>query len=558
MSDTFDTNVSNYTANELLMILDLHSQDHDEIVEKTNAYIDKFTDEGNTELADFFIDVQAALVGMAGATRGEKTELPGQSVAEQTRDWFKHEALQQHNPIQKQKITDRKSSTDVYNDPHLPMNREQLGINNTYSVPVAQDVLNPNLKNITSRFINIDSQYRQASAGVEFSATDFTLDLSEPLNNVLSLRLYSIQIPYAWYSIDTAYGNSCFWIVFNNNPSVTVQISISSGNYTPSQVVTKINMGDNGKGNFNLFSFPNGQAASATFPFSFASTTGKISFDLFGASCVIDGATYRVDASTQVVFFDPTARLQGPGKMSSQTNAINQTLGWVLGFRMPLVLVDPDGNVAPSLLDIYGPKYLILVIDDFNQNHINNGLITITEMSRDVKVPSYYNYSPSIPYVCAGGSTSVNLATDVQSLGDVYDSNHGTSSSQGLLFAEKLKMSFKQYPQVVPSAPRILTQAQIYAVNEIIKNNERNTSFRTKAPSSSDTFALIPIKHGGFNTGDVYVEFSGSLQDNKRIYFGPVNIDRMRVRLMDDKGNTVNMNGVDWSFTLISENLYQY
>jgi hypothetical protein len=69
---------------------------------------------------------------------------------------------------------------------------------------------------------------------------------------------------------------------------------------------------------------------------------------------------------------------------------------------------------------------------------------------------------------------------------------------------------------------------------------------------------LIPIKHGGYTTGDVYVEFGGSLQDNKRIYFGPVNIERMRVKLMDDKGNIVNMNGADWSVTLISENLYQY
>ena len=59
-------------------------------------------------------------------------------------------------------------------------------------------------------------------------------------------------------------------------------------------------------------------------------------------------------------------------------------------------------------------------------------------------------------------------------------------------------------------------------------------------------------------TGDLYVEFSGSLQDNKRIYFGPVDIDRMRVKLLDDKGNVVDLHGADWSITLISENLYQY
>jgi hypothetical protein len=30
------------------------------------------------------------------------------------------------------------------------------------------------------------------------------------------------------------------------------------------------------------------------------------------------------------------------------------------------------------------------------------------------------------------------------------------------------------------------------------------------------------------------------------------------IGLLDDKGNIINLNGMDWSVTLISENLYQY
>jgi len=30
------------------------------------------------------------------------------------------------------------------------------------------------------------------------------------------------------------------------------------------------------------------------------------------------------------------------------------------------------------------------------------------------------------------------------------------------------------------------------------------------------------------------------------------------VRLLDDKGNLVNLHDVDWSFTLLIEQLYQY
>ena len=112
--------------------------------------------------------------------------------------------------------------------------------------------------------------------------------------------------------------------------------------------------------------------------------------------------------------------------------------------------------------------------------------------------------------------------------------------------------------EVLPSAPRTLTNAQIYTINEIIKNKSKNTSNKGNATTNSDTFAIIPIKYGSLTTGQLYTEVSGQFQDNKRIYFGPVDIDRLRIRLLDDRGNTVDLHGADWCVTLISENLYQY
>ena len=110
---------------------------------------------------------------------------------------------------------------------------------------------------------------------------------------------------------------------------------------------------------------------------------------------------------------------------------------------------------------------------------------------------------------------------------------------------------------MVPSAPRTLTQSQLYTINQIIKNNDQNSNYRVRAPTTTDVFAIIPVK-GGLKLGDLYVELSGSLQDLKRTYFGPVDIERLRIRLLDDKGNLLNLNGSDWSIILISENLYQY
>jgi hypothetical protein len=123
---------------------------------------------------------------------------------------------------------------------------------------------------------------------------------------------------------------------------------------------------------------------------------------------------------------------------------------------------------------------------------------------------------------------------------------------------DKVDFGTGNIQQLLPSAPRTLTQAQIYTINEIIKNRSKTISFRSKAPTNSDTFAIIPIKYNSLTTGQLYTELSGQFQDNKRIYFGPVDIDRLRVTLFDDKGNIVDLHGADWSITLISENLYQY
>jgi hypothetical protein len=63
---------------------------------------------------------------------------------------------------------------------------------------------------------------------------------------------------------------------------------------------------------------------------------------------------------------------------------------------------------------------------------------------------------------------------------------------------------------------------------------------------------------GGLTPGELYSEISGSLQVFRRQYFGPVNIDRLRLSLLDDKGRVLNLNGCDWSITLLAEMLYQY
>ena len=61
-----------------------------------------------------------------------------------------------------------------------------------------------------------------------------------------------------------------------------------------------------------------------------------------------------------------------------------------------------------------------------------------------------------------------------------------------------------------------------------------------------------------FSVPTPIVVFGDTLKSNAREYFGPVHIDRLGIKLVDDKGALLDLNGADWSFTLKVKHLYQY
>lgn len=528
MDSSLNTNIDNYSIEDLLNILELNGEDITEnmIVEKSDMYIKRFNGEENKELSSFFVKIKDKLLKYLY----EEGEGEGEGVDEYknnlTNEWIENEYLTQKTKVQLDKQTDRNNRVKIYEDTHVPMKRETLGVNNTYDVPVAQGVLNPNLKNITTRIINLDSQYRETNVDNEESATDYTLSLSEPLMNVISLKLYSFQIPYSWYVIDSENGNNHFWISFVSNVGViekSVLIEIGSGNYTTVQFVNAITESLIGVG------FDFSSSINPGVPIEVSAITNRVTLYLSGGKY----GTYVVDETTLITFYDYNSFISSNDKPSSTCKNvnlyINETLGWIMGYRESYIFVENDGNKAETNLSLIGSRYFILVVDDLNQNHLNDSLVGITEMSKTIKLPKYY--TPTLPYSCRRAQVKADSPNNV---------------------------TYSMSQEIKPSAPRVLTQAQIYSINEIIKNNEKTLNYKSKSPNVSDTFALIPLKVNGLKQGDIYVDFGGSLQDMRRDYFGPVNLVRLRVRLLDDKGNIVNLNGNDWSITLKCESLYQY
>ena len=593
-------NISDYTLSELMAIIEIEDLTPSHIVENTNFYIKKYKVK-DPKLSVFFQDVQSQLLQYAQGIDDNEPDNndEGKIIVEsfgnmannaiypsgdkQISDWYQNENLTQSDKNQANKITDRKQKIQLFGNESVPMKREQIATTDTYNLPVKQDSLNPNLKNTINRFLNLDSQFRQYTTGIDSTSTNYTCDLSDTLKNTLKLSLYSYQIPFSWYAIDVAYGNTCFWI-YDQDSGNYVSISIPPGNYSQTSFQTQLNS------SFNIAGFSQYPDISSNIitPVNYNQNSGMITLYLYGSVWhdpdPDSSKTFTVSENTQIIFFDFTASLQCNINCSTKSNHyFNSTLGWIMGYRLPYVNVVKNttnevqnGNEASAILDLNGTKYLILVIDDYNQNHINNSLVSISQFSNTLKIPSYY--SPDLPYTCLNPGQNINNLNELidgvvtQSLFDTQSFNTGNGSFtpgnytntsnqalNGLLIGGKYENDYTSTQIVLPSAPRTLTNAQLYTINSINNNNNNITNYLAKAPTSSDILAIIPVKTStGVPTGSLLVEFSGSLQDSSRTYFGPVNIDRLAVKLLDDKGNILNLNGNDWCVTIIAECLYQY
>ena len=248
-------------------------------------------------------------------TNAEPTEL---------KKWWQNEYLQDddENIFKKLKKTDRKDKVGFFDDgngSHETMKRKELDVLNSHPLLITQDSLNPTLKNINQRLVVIDSQFRSSIS--PSSSTDFTLDLSDPLTNTLSLKLYSYQIPYSWYVIDKTMGTSFFWVKYNGT---TYQIVIEDGNYSKANVVNAI------QNSLNIM------LNNATKPLN--SNPLNISYNSFNGKACFLFATATPSTIVEVIFYDTennnymTDPVTG-SYFGANAMKLNNNLGWILGFR---------------------------------------------------------------------------------------------------------------------------------------------------------------------------------------------------------------------------------
>jgi hypothetical protein len=279
-----------------------------------------------------------------------------------------------------------------------------------------------------------------------------------------------------------------------------------------------------------------------------------------GKNVFTDTTMFRMDISKvfrtkdyNVVFYDPYSFVScysgasRKGSQSVQNATWDTTIGWILGFREKIIYylndyTDQTVYAAPASIGVTSSliyyadtnheqicsltgdttvstslyNYFLIVLDDYTQNHLNDGLVTITTQETAIDIGPYKYVCD--PYLLSG---SVKIAVPAG----------------------------KDYTK--------MSKRELYTFNQKVLSKKVKEKSYSKGPFVKDIFGIIPIKTSGLAPGSTYVEFGGTLQNQERMYFGPVNIHRMTIRLLNDRGDLVDLNNTNWSFSLVCEQLYK-
>lgn len=496
-----DTNIDNWSTADILDLFGLTKSSGSEIEVVANRLINKASDEGNTSIVTFLKQARSKVLQTTGREEEEGTF--DEQASNQLLEWWHNQSLEQSNQDQADKTTSRDNKVQIFDDnTHFQMKRETLGVNQVYNVPVAQGNINPNLKNVVERTVIVDSQYRAnifpwAGQNVSEPAfpASFSVDLTETLHNVISMELYSVQFPKTWNNISGFIGNSCFGLV---TADVVNYVAIYDGYYKDG----------------NALADAVNQKSSYGLDIKYNSITNKIGVRPINKNV------------SKIVWYDGQNAPINPECSRCVTNSFsNNNLGWTMGFRNDyesstgsLTTSNPDNSTwtshvwADASPSLNGPQYLLLSLDDYNHNRLNKGIIGTNITSNKLDMPSYTSCN--------------NLTVD----------------SSGNRIAVK-------------TAPRQLTQAQLFTINKIYQARQEKKT-RNVAPTTNNVLGVIPV--GNDPHGSTITLLGSSMSSNSREYFGPVTIERVGVELQDDKGNLLDLNGVDWSFTFKVKQLYQY
>lgn len=466
-----DTDIDNYSYEELLALLQLTKENcsKEKLLNKVEDIIDVIENQDNEEiegnykieLIDFFkkcfirisvvnnYDVTNNIntLNIINANKSTKKSSLINTIREDT-DKYLNEI---GDDLKKSLIKPDGYEGSVPNPITNPItNSNDINSNSnnnvyqTYNTSYVRGTVNPLKRESIKTILTLNSKFRlnaNYNGGNTGTPTDFTIELEEPYNNVVALKLASVELINSYYPISDYLKTNEFTITTFDydpsaaNPSTTKaniidnKISLTEGDYTVTQVVSILN---------SIFNDSSNVALNAI-QILYYTIKGKIVISLKNTppTAPPSGRAYGFDLKFSID--------------SEPERPIYLNLGWLLGYRNKIYDFFVDYNQTTNtiqelgfnpeaFINLKGTTNYLLEINDFNNNN-----------------PKVFNYNCNSYY------------------------------------------SFN--------------------INNIL----------AKIPNTENATTLI-------------FEDSSDRIFKERVYFGPVRIKKIRIRLLDDNGRLVNLN----------------
>ena len=336
---SFDLNLDNYTKKELVEMFDLPSNYDKNILDMKESKLRESivnNREINTNTKEktiqFLIKAKTILLNSPNSFNNQNQN-------------------QNQNSELKEKILDFYNSSyelkpSKLEDPeeHMVQVRPDKPYLSSYPSEFFPGVINPLKKRTIKKNLNIDTRFRENYFASP--STNFNITLPTNFDNVLQMQLTAIELPTTYYNVSKQYGNNFFTITVNTSTSV---VNIPDGNYTYEGIVNVVN---------NELSLLNAPFNDVTFLLNINNNSGS------GQMMV--GPTVGSTITSLSLNFQ--ADRYG---VDDRNTPLPLKFGWTMGFRNG-IYTNNLNYVSEGVVDVTGPRYVYLVIDDHN-NNVNNG-----------------------------------------------------------------------------------------------------------------------------------------------------------------------------------------
>ena len=328
---SFDLNIDNYTKQELASLFDLPANYDDSILEikesKLRENIMKNTEiNKDTQLKTVNFLVKAKTILLNNYKSDKNPELQ-QKILDFYNTSYELKATKLEDP-----------------DEHMIQVRPDKPYLSSYPSEFFPGIINPLKKRSIKKNLNIDTRFRENY--FSSPSTNFNFALPIDFDNVLQMQLTSLELPTTYYNVSKQYGNNFFSITANTSTSV---VNIPDGNYTYDGIVNIINT----------------QLTNLGAPFNEVVFLLNINNNSGSGQMMVGTSAGSTITSLSLNF---QADRFG---IDDRSTPLPLKFGWTIGFRNG-IYENNLNYVSEGVVDVTGPRYIYLVVDDHN-NNVNNG-----------------------------------------------------------------------------------------------------------------------------------------------------------------------------------------